>query len=119
MKHICPHCKKPGVSNAALRWASRESPAQGAACGGLSHVLASTSSAINTFTCLTLLVSVVLGLAFGSLLGATACLIAMVVGNVWMWRRCELFPIDPKTAKTANRVGWAVTISSMVSVLFL
>ena len=63
MVHTCPHCQEPRIRHLALRWASRESPAQCPGCGRLSQVLASTSSAIAVFTWLGVLGSVVLGLA--------------------------------------------------------
>ena len=118
MKHLCPHCQKPGVSNAALRWATRESPAQCGCCGGLSHVLASTSSGIGVFTWMTLIGCLVLGVTLSSVWIVMAGLLLAVSSNVWMWRRCELFPIDRKTAQTAHRVGWATTLSAVVMAFF-
>jgi len=118
MKHLCPHCQKLGVSNAALRWSTRESPAQCGECAGLSHVLASTSSGIGVFTWMTLLVGLVLGVSLSSWLIVAAGLLLAVFGNIWMWRRCELFPIDRKTAKTAHRVGWAATIFAVATAFF-
>ena len=47
-----------------------------------------------------------------------AGLLTTVVGNVWMWRRCELFPVERKTAQTAQRVGWAATLLA-VAMAFL
>jgi hypothetical protein len=118
MKHVCPHCQKPGVSNAALRWSSRESPAQCGYCAGLSHVLASTSSAIGVFTWMTLIGSLVLGLVLSSVAVVVAGLLVAGFGNVWMWRRCELFPTVRKAARTAQRVGWVATLVSVVMALF-
>lgn len=118
MKHLCPHCQKPGVSNPALRWSTRESPAQCSYCGGLSHVLASTSSGIGVFTWMTLLVCLVLGVGLSSGWIVAAGLLLAVLGNVWMWRRCELFPIDRKTAQTAHRVGWAATLFAVAAAFF-
>lgn len=114
MKHVCPHCRKPGVSNTALRWSTRESPAQCCYCGGLSHVLASTSSGIGVFTWMTLIGGLVLGGVLASMGIAVAGVLVAGVGNVWMWRRCELFPTERKAAQIANRVGWAVSIVSVV-----
>ena len=118
MKHMCPHCLKPGVSNVALRWATRESPAQCGYCAGLSHVLASTSSGIGVFTWMTLIGCLVLGVTLTSLWIVVAGLLTMVVGNVWMWRRCELFPIERKAAQTAQRVGWATTLLAVAMAFF-
>jgi uncharacterized membrane protein len=81
----------------------------------LSHVLASTSSGIGVFTWMTLIGSLVLGFSLSSGWIVVAGLLVMVVGNVWMWRRCELFPIDRKTAQTAHRVGWATTLFAVVA----
>jgi hypothetical protein len=118
MKHVCPHCQKPGVSNAALRWSARESPAQCGDCAGLSHVLASTSSAIGVFTWMTLIGGLVLGAALSSVGVAVAGLLVAGFGNVGMWRRCELFPTERKAAQTARRVGWAAALLSAVMALF-
>ncbi|MBX9831458.1 MAG: hypothetical protein K2X78_00240 [Burkholderiaceae bacterium] len=118
MKHICPHCQKPGVSNVALRWATRESPAQCGCCGGLSHVLASTSSGIGVFTWMTLIGCLVLGVTLSSVWIVVAGLLTTVLGNVWMWRRCELFPIEKQAAQAANRVSWVATLFAAVFVFF-
>ena len=118
MKHVCPHCQKPGVSNAALRWATRESPAQCSYCTGLSHVLASTSGGIGVFTWMTLIGCLVLGVVLSSAWIVVAGLLLMVVGNVWMWRRCELFPIEKQAAQAANRASWAATFFAAIFVFF-
>lgn len=106
------------MSNAALRWATRESPAQCRSCGGLSHVLASTSSAIGVFTWLTLIGCLVLSVTLASVGIVVAGLLAVGLCNVWMWRRCELFPIERKAAQNAQRVGWATALFSVVMVFF-
>ena len=118
MVHTCPHCQEPHIRHLALRWASRESPAQCPGCGRLSQVLADTSSAIAVFTWLGVLGSVVPGLAWDSIALSGAGLLVVLGGNVWMWRRCELFPIDPKTAQTAARVGVGATLLSVVAAFF-
>ncbi|MDP3228855.1 MAG: hypothetical protein Q8N13_12865 [Acidovorax sp.] len=118
MKHICPHCQKPGVSNVALRWATRESPAQCSYCLGLSHVLASTSGGIGVFTWMTLIGCLVLGVSLSSGLVVVSGLLLMVVGNVWMWRRCELFPIEKQAAQAANRASWVAHLFAAVFVFF-
>lgn len=117
MTPLCPHCRKPGIRNLALRWSTRESPAQCAYCGGLSHVLASTSGAIAMFMCLSLLGSVALAVVLESVVMAAPGLVLAGLGNVWMWRRCELFPIDRKAAQTAARAGWAATALATVLAL--
>ena len=108
MKHVGPHCQKPGVGNAALRWATRESPAHCGFCG----------SGIGVFTWMTLIGCLVLGVTLSSVWIVVAGLLTTVVGNVWMWRRCELFPVERKTAQTAQRVGWAATLLA-VAMAFL
>jgi len=118
MKHVCPHCQKPGVSNAALRWSARQSPAQCSDCGGLSHVLASTSSAIGVFTWMTPVGGLVLGAALASVGVVVAGLLVAGLGNVWMWRRCELFPTERKAAQTAQRVGWVATLFAVAMAFF-
>lgn len=47
-------------------------------------------------------------------LAKTPHLLVAGLGNVWMWRRCELFPTERKTAQTARRVGWAAALVSAV-----
>ena len=118
MVHTCPHCQEPHIRHLDLRWASRESPAQCPVCGRLSQVLASTSSALAVFTWLGVLGSVVPGRAWDSIALSGAGLLVVLAGNVWMWRRCELFPIDPKTAQTAARVGVGATLLSVVAGFF-
>ncbi|RZJ58783.1 MAG: hypothetical protein EON49_13285 [Acidovorax sp.] len=118
MMHACPHCQKLGVRNAAVRWSARENPAQCTYCGGLSHVLASTSSAIAMFTWVTLIGGAGLAFGLGSVVMAVAAVLVACAGNVWMWRRCELIPIDRKSAQTANRVGWAATALAVMMGLF-
>ncbi|OYX11546.1 MAG: hypothetical protein B7Z11_04195, partial [Acidovorax sp. 32-64-7] len=56
----------------------------------------------------------VLGAAFASVGIVVAGLLVAGLGNVWMWRRCELFPTERKTAQTARRVGWAAALVSAV-----
>ena len=118
MVHTCPHCQEPHIRHLALRWASRESPAQCPGCGRLSQVLASTSSAIAVFTWLGVLGSVVLGLAWDSIALSGAGLLVVLGGNVWMWRRCELFSIDSRTAQTVVRVGVGASLLSVVAGFF-
>jgi hypothetical protein len=118
MKHVCPHCQKHGVSNTALRWSTRESPAQCGYCAGLSHVLASASSAIGVFTWTALIGGLVLGVVLPGVGVAVAGLLVAGFGNAGMWRRCELFPIERKAAQTAHRVGWAAALFWVVIALF-
>lgn len=112
--HACPHCQKLGVRNASARWSAREYPAQCTYCGGLSHVLASTSGAIAVFTWVTVFAGLGLAYVLRSVVLAVAALLLAGAGNVWMWRRCELIPIDRKTAQTAHRVGWVATVLAIL-----
>ena len=60
----------------------------------------------------------VLGVTLSSVWIVVAGVLTTVLGNVWMWRRCELFPMERKTAQTAQRVGWATTLLA-VAMAFL
>ena len=62
MKYICPRCKESGIGGLAKRWSDRATPAQCTACGGLSHVLASTSSGIWVGSIAIFMVSLIGGL---------------------------------------------------------
>lgn len=81
-------------------------------------MLASTSSAIGVFTWMTLIGGLVLGVVLPSVGVAVVGLLVVGFGNVWMWRRCELFPTERKAAQTANRVGWAAALFSVVMAFF-
>lgn len=81
-------------------------------------MLGSTSSGIGVFTWMTFIGCLVVGTTLSSVWGVMAGLLLAVLGNVWMWRRCELFPIDRKTAQMAHRVGWATTLSAVVMAIF-
>jgi len=102
----------------ALRWSAREAPARCACCGGLSHVLASTSNGIAAFTWLMLIGSLVLGVACQSVAMGAIGMLLMLAGNIVMWRRCELFPIDRKAAQSARRVGWLANGVALMAALF-
>jgi hypothetical protein len=92
MKHACPSCRAAGISALAKRWSARECPAACALCGGLSHVLASTSS----------------GIFVGTIL-------VFIVGA---WRRAEMFPIPKENAQAAAAVGWFLAGLSGLFTLF-
>ncbi len=77
-------------------------------------MLASTSSGIGVFTWLTLIGCLGLGVVLRSIGIAVAGVLVVGVGNIWKWRRCELFPTERKAAQMANRVGWAAAIFSVV-----
>ena len=108
MKHICPHCKAPGIGSLAMRWSSRANPAECSACGGLSHVLASTSSGIWVAGIVIFMFAFVGGLALHSwLLFVSGTVLAAAV-NVLAWRRAKLYPISRESAGNAARAGWFV-----------
>lgn len=81
-------------------------------------MLASTSSGIGVFTWMTLIGCLVLGVTLSSVWIVVAGLLTTVLGNVWMWRRCELFPIEKQAAQAANRVSWVATLFAAVFVFF-
>ena len=100
----------------AKRWSARECPATCELCGGLSHVLASTSNGIFVGTILAFIVGLIAALALTAALAPIARPWAVfVVGffvsaafNAWAWRRAEMFPIPKENAKAAAAVGWFV-----------
>ncbi|NVM86882.1 hypothetical protein FHT32_000505 [Variovorax sp. SG517] len=108
MKHICPHCKAPGIGSLAMRWSSRANPAECPACGGLSHVLASTSSGIWVAGIVIFMVALVGGLALHSGLLFVSGLVLAVAFNVWAWRRAKMYPISRESAGNAAKAGWLV-----------
>lgn len=117
MKQVCPSCHGAGISGLAKRWSARECPAKCGLCGGLSHVLASSSSGIFVGGCLVFVVVLIAGLGF-NLQPWLAALIASclwVVFNTWAWGRAEMFPIPKENARVAASVGWGV---AGVSALF-
>lgn len=108
MKHACPSCQGPGISGIHKRWSARECPATCSLCGGLAHVLASTSSGIFVGTLLCFLVAVI-GVIAVTAAPLPAVLVAAgvtVVFNCWAWRRAEMFPIPKENAATARAAGW-------------
>ena len=58
------------------------------------------------------------GLAWDSIALSGAGLLVVLAGNVWMWRRCELFSIDSRTAQTVARVGVGASLLSVVAAFF-
>ncbi|MET3183174.1 hypothetical protein ABL840_31355 [Variovorax sp. NFACC27] len=108
MKHICPRCKEPGIGGLAKRWSSRAVPAECSACGGLSHVLASTSSGIWVGGIVIFMVSLIGGLGLHSGLFFVSGLVLAVAFNVWAWRRAKMYPISRESAGNAAKAGWLV-----------
>ena len=114
----CPHCGETGIRPIAKRWSSRELPARCTHCGGLSHVIASTSSGIPVFTFLVMTCSVVAGAAWDEPWWGAACgaPIAMAY-NVWAWRRAPMFPISALSAGRSGKAAWLVAILSLLGLL--
>ena len=117
-QHACPHCHQAAVSNLAVRWSSRESPARCAACGRLSHVVASTSSGIWVVGVVLLVATGLIALLAQSFWAGLAGLAMVGVYNVWAWRHVELWPIDANSAQTAARASWLATVLAWLAVLF-
>lgn len=120
MKQVCPSCHGAGISGLAKRWSARECPAKCELCGGLSHVLASSSSGIFVGGCLIFAIVLIAGLALTvqPLLAALISSCLLVVFNIWAWGRAEMFPIPKENAKTAASVSWVVAGVSALFALF-
>jgi hypothetical protein len=116
--HKCPWCSAEAVSNLAVRWSSRSSPASCAGCGKLSHVLGSTSSGIATIGFLGLCCVAVASFMMQSYWVGTAGVGAVILYNFWAWRQPELFPISPESASTAKKAGWWVIALYLLASLF-
>lgn len=116
--HKYPWCSAEAVSNFAVRWSSRSSPASCAGCGKLSHVLASTSSGISTIGFLLLCCVVAAGFMMQSNLVGIAGISLVVFYNVRAWRQSELFPISPESASTAEKVTWWIIALSVLAKIF-
>lgn len=116
-QHTCPHCQQAAVPNLAVRWSARESPARCAACGRLSHVIASTSSGIWVVGVLLLVAAEFIALLAQSPWAGLAGLTLVVAHNVWAWRRVELWPIDSDSAKTAARWSWLAALAAWATAL--
>jgi len=112
MKYDCPHCKEPGITGLAKRWSSRAAPAKCKACGGLCHVLASTSSGIGAAGLLIVVVSMILALgwpsSYSSLIFPCGLVLA-VACNLRAWKRAKLWPISKESAAYATTANWFVT----------
>lgn len=115
MKYTCPHCKAPGISGLAKRWSSRAAPATCEACGGLSHVLASTSSGIWAAGLVIAVLSLIAALGWHF----SPCLVVgpvlAVVFNLWAWKRARLWPISKDSAASAATGNWFI---AGIAVLF-
>jgi hypothetical protein len=116
--HICPHCKSLAVSNLAVRWSYREHPARCVACGGLSHVLASTSSGIVGTGMILVALTAAAAIVLSSYPVAVAGLAVTVAQNIWAWRGVELFPIGAEEARIAARRSGMVAIVLLVFRMF-
>ena len=118
MTHACPHCKGPGIGSLAKRWSSRSAPAGCSACGGLSHVLASTSSGIWASGILTMVVSLIGGLALDSVLFFVSGMVLAVALNIWAWQRAKMYPISKESARNAAKASWFVAALYALVALF-
>jgi hypothetical protein len=114
-QHTCPHCQNAAVSNLAVRWSSRETPARCSACSGLCHVVASSSSGIGVFTLVLLAAAGAAGLAMQSFWAGCAAASLAPAYNWWAWRRVELWPIPKDAADTANKVSWIVGLLGLLT----
>ncbi|HEX7867880.1 MAG TPA: hypothetical protein VF555_23170 [Variovorax sp.] len=108
MKHICPGCKEPGIGGLAKRWSARATPAECTVCGGLSHVLASTSSGIWVGSIAIFMVSLIGGLGLHSALFFVSGLVLAVAFNVRAWKHAKMYPISRESAGSAAKAGWIV-----------
>ncbi|MDM0007789.1 hypothetical protein QTI51_25150 [Variovorax sp. J22G73] len=108
MTHTCPRCKQPGIGGLAKRWSSRAVPAKCTACGGLSHVLASTTSGIWAAGVVLFVASLIGGVGLPSGLFFCCGLVLMVACNVWAWRRAKMYPISEESASGANKANWLI-----------
>jgi hypothetical protein len=106
------------VSNFAVRWSSRSSPASCTGCGKLSHVLASSSSGIATIGFLGLCCVAVASFMLQSYGAGLAGIGLVVLFNAWAWRQSELFPISPEGASTAKKAGWWVGALYLLASIF-
>ena len=113
--HKCPHCNTNAVANYTVRWSSRSSPAECGYCGKLSHVLASTSSGIFSVGFFLLCVTLTAALTMESYWVAVPGVCAVAVHNLWAWRRVELFPISPESAKLARQVHWLFLVLAFLA----
>lgn len=108
MKHTCPRCKAPGIDGVAKRWSSRASPAKCEACGGLSHVLASTSSGIWAAGLVIVVLSLIAAVGWHSSVFLVGGLVLAVACNIWAWKRARLWPISKDSAASAATGNWFI-----------
>lgn len=108
MKHTCPRCKAPGIAGVAKRWSSRAVPARCEACGGLSHVLASTSNGIWMTGIVIVVLSLIAALGWHSPLFFFGGLVLAVACNLWAWKRARLWPISKESADKAATGNWLI-----------
>lgn len=108
MTHSCPHCKAPGIDGFAKRWSSRAAPVECTACGGLSHVLSSTSSGVWAAGIVIFVVSLIGGLGLHSALFFVSGLALAVAFNVRAWKHAKMYPISRGSAGNAAKANWLV-----------
>jgi len=106
MKYTCPSCRKPGVGGIAKRWSSRGAPATCEACGGLSHVLASTSNGIWATGVVIVVASLIGALGLHSFLLFFSGLVLAIACNLRAWKRAKLVPISKESVAHAKTANW-------------
>jgi hypothetical protein len=97
------------IGGMAKRWSSRSAPARCEACGGLSHVLASTASGIGSAGVLIVVVSLIVAIGLHSYLLFFSGVVLAVAHNLWAWKRAKLVPISKESSSNANKAGWVLT----------
>jgi hypothetical protein len=108
MTQTCPRCKAPGIRTLDKRWSSRATPAECTACGGLSHVLASTGSGIWAMGVVILVVSLIGALGLHSTLFFASGMVLAVTLNMRAWKHARMFPISRESAGNAAKAHWFV-----------
>ena len=115
--NTCPHCREAGgIKTWEKRFSSRGNPVICKQCGGLSHVLASSSSGTFVVTVFLFVIAALAGALGGSwLAGLSVCLLA-VAYNQWAWQREALWPIPKESVQAARRANWVMmTVYLMIA----
>lgn len=117
--NTCPHCRGAGgIKTWEKRFSSRGNPVICKQCGGLSHVLASSSSGTFVVTAFLFVIAALAGALGGSwLAGLSVCLLA-VAYNQWAWQREALWPIPKESVQAARRANWVMAAVYLVIAAF-
>jgi len=105
VRHTCPHCRQPSLPGRSVRGSSRGAPCTCPHCARLSHVLASTSGGIVGLTVFGLVLAIVAGTVWSSVVLAAGLVLLVACVNRLMWRRVELWPISREAARRSARVS--------------